>query len=362
MMQRVPDGFDVVATRAEAARLDSPPLLVLDAVMEFLDAQGLGSGELAWERIGEGQSNITYHLQRGQQEFVLRRGPRPPIAKSTHDMLREARIQRLLGAAGIPVPHILAVCDDDSVLGVPFYVMNYLDGVVVTDTIPSFLDAPARRRETSLAMIDTLVTLHSLDVSTGEVARIGRPDGYLRRQVERFGSLWGTYSERELPEVARIGAWLADNIPVSQRASVVHGDFRAGNLMFAADAPARVTAILDWEMATLGDPLADLGYFTATYAEPGSLVTPLELTPVTRETGYLSRAELVEAYHRQQPELDLEPLPWYQTLALWKAAIFCEDIYTRWRRGERDGDDFAPTLETGVPTLLEGARAFAQMG
>ncbi|GAA3733716.1 phosphotransferase family protein [Leifsonia bigeumensis] len=358
-MQHTPDGTEVVATRNEAMALAIPPLLVVDAVIEFLDAHGLGTGGLLWERIGDGQSNVTYRLERGREEFVLRRGPRPPISKSTHDMVREARIQRLLREEGIPVPEILAVCEDVSVLGVPFYVMSFLDGIVVTDAIPASLNEPHERRATSLAAVDTLAMLHDVDVTKGEISRLGRPDGYLRRQVERFSSLWSAYTQRDMPEVARIGTWLADNMPASQRASVVHGDFRAGNLMFAAGPPARVTAILDWEMATLGDPLADLGYFTATYAEPGSRVTPLELTSVTREPGYLTRQELIEEYHRRQPHLCLEPLPWYQALALWKAAIFCEDIYTRWLRGERPGDMFAPTLEAGVPALLERARAFA---
>lgn len=352
---------DVVQTAAQAADLERPPLLILDTVAAFLDEHGIGSGPVDWQRIGDGQSNVTYRIRRGDADVVLRRGPRPPIAKSTHDMLRESRIQQLLGAAGIPVPQILAVCDDESLLGVPFYVMSYLEGTVITDRIPDALAAPAEREATSRAMVETLVTLHSLDVTSGELAGLGRPDGYLRRQVERFGSLWEHYSERTLPEVDLLGSWLAENLPASQRASLVHGDYRAGNLMFAADAPARVTAILDWEMATLGDPLADLGYFTATYAEPGSLVTPLELTPVTREPGYLDRAQLIEEYAQRMPSLDLSPLPWYQALALWKAAIFCEDIYTRWRRGERPGDDFGPTLETGVPTLLAGARAFAKI-
>src|SRR5690606_32411162 len=149
-----------VASRAEASVLESPPLLVLETVIAFLDQHGLGSGELGWERIGDGQSNITYRLERGGLEFVLRRGPRPPISKSTHDMLREARIQRLLAAEGIPVPEILAVCDDDSLLGVPFYLMSFLDGTVITDAVPAPLSAPAERRATSLAMVDTLVSLH----------------------------------------------------------------------------------------------------------------------------------------------------------------------------------------------------------
>ena len=139
---------------------------------------------------------------------------------------------------------------------------------------------------------------------------------------------------------------------------MVHGDYRIGNLMYDPRAPARVVAILDWEMATIGDPLADLGYLTATYAEAGSPPTPLDLTPVTRLAGFPDRAALIESYRRNSP-LDTNALPWYQALALWKAAIFCEAMYTRWLDGERPGDNgFAPTLKEGVPVLLgEAAKA-----
>lgn len=143
----------------------------------------------------------------------------------------------------------------------------------------------------------------------------------------------------------------------SARASVVHGDYRIGNIMLSAEAPASVLAILDWEMATLGDPLADLGYFVATYADPDAVATPLELTPVTRGAGFLRRAELVARYV-ERTGADVRALEWYQALALWKAAVFCEAIHTRWLAGERPGDQLAPALEQGVPTLLaEAARA-----
>ena len=215
------------------------------------------------------------------------------------------------------------------------------------------------RKNTSNAIVDTLVKLHQVDVSTGDLAAFGKPNGYLKRQVERFSSLWDVNTLRDLPEVAMLSEWLALNVPESQMASVIHGDFRAGNLMFASDAPARVMAILDWEMATIGDPLADLGYLTATYAEPGSRVTPLELTSVTREPGYLSTDQLIARY-QERMDLNIDALSWYQTLALWKASIFCEAIYTRWLKGERPGDkSFGPSLEVGVPRLLAGARAFA---
>lgn len=358
-MPVVPDSTEVVATRADAARLPSPPLLVLDAVEEFMDARGLGSGPLRYGRIGDGQSNVTYRIRRGEDMFVLRRGPRPPLPKSTHDMIREARIQELVRRQGMPVPEILAVCEDTAVLGVPFYLMSFVEGVVITDRIPEALDSVDQRRATGDAVVDTLVRLHQLDVTSGELASFGRPDGYLHRQVERFSSLWGINATRNLRDVERIGAWLEDNIPTSQAAAVIHGDYRTGNLMFAPGSAARVASVLDWEMATVGDPLADLGYLTATYAEAGSRPTALELTSVTRLPGYPDRAQLVRRYSRQTG-LDTAALPWYQTLALWKASIFCEAIYTRWLRGERPGDtQFGPSLEFGVPRLLEAARLFA---
>jgi aminoglycoside phosphotransferase (APT) family kinase protein len=359
-MDTVPDGVEVVATRQDAERLDAPSLLVLEPLAEFLDTRGIGRGPLAWERIGDGQSNVTYRIRRGSDSVVLRRGPRPPLPRSTHDMVREARIQQLLRPHGVPVPQVVAVCADDSVLGVPFYLMESLDGVVLTDTVPGPLDTHEQRRATSVALVEALVQLHGVDpTAAADLQSFGRPDGYLQRQVDRFGALWDVNTTRSIPEVAKIADWLAANLPVSPSAAVVHGDYRLGNLMFRPVAPARVLAVLDWEMATLGDPLADLGYLTATYAESGRPATPLQLSTVTRRPGYLTSHQLAEHY-ADRTGRDLRMLPWYQTLALWKAAIFCEAIYTRWLGGERPHDTrFAPALERGVPVLLAAARGYA---
>jgi aminoglycoside phosphotransferase (APT) family kinase protein len=360
-MQTQPDGIEVVATADDSALLAQPPFLVLDRVTGFLDEHGIGAGPLSWERIGEGQSNVTYRIRRGDVTAVLRRGPRPPLPRSTHDMVREARIQQLLRPHGVQVPQILAICEDPSVVGVPFYVMEALDGVVLTDAIPTPLDAPDQRHATSVALVDWLVQLHGIDVTSGDLAGFGRPEGYLERQVDRFAGLWDVNTTRDLPEVAELAKWLADNLPASQASSVVHGDYRLGNVMFAPAGPASVLAVLDWEMATLGDPLADLGYLTATYADPDRAPTPLELTPVTREPGYLSSGQLAARY-AERTGLDLAPLPWYQAFALWKAAVFCEAIYTRWLKGERPHDHtFGPSLEQGVPRLAEAALEYAQL-
>jgi aminoglycoside phosphotransferase (APT) family kinase protein len=355
-----PDGVEVVRRHEDAAALPHPPLLVLDAVAAFLDTHGLGEGPVEWQRIGDGQSNVTYLLRRGATEMVLRRGPRPPLPRSAHDMVREARIQQLLRPEGVPVPDILAVCEDESVLGVPFYVMEALDGAVVTERIPAGLDTPAERAAVCHELVDALLGLHAIDVTRGELAGLGRPEGYLERQVRRFAGLWEVNSRRALPEVGALARWLGSRVPRSQGSALVHGDYRLGNLMLHHAAPARVLAVLDWEMATLGDPLADLGYLTATWSEQGGVTTPLHLSPVTAEPGYLTAQQITERY-AAGTGLDLSGLPWYQALALWKAAIFCEAMYTRWLAGERPGDEYAAGLGVGVPLLLEQARAYADL-
>ncbi|MBP6686006.1 MAG: phosphotransferase family protein [Leucobacter sp.] len=336
-----------------------PPLLVLDRVTAFLDAHRIGEGALSWQRIGDGQSNITYLIERSGARVVLRRGPRPPLPKSTHDMIREATVQQGLHRVGAPVPRILAVCDDVDVLGVPFYLMEYLDGAIVLDGTPAAFDSVEGRRQASEALVDTLVELHGVDLERAGLATFGRPEGYLERQVKTFTSLAGQVSRRELPLQAELSRWLERHLPTPQRVALVHGDYRFGNVMFRHEGPPSVLAVLDWEMAALGDPLADLGYLVATYSDRTSQGTVMELTSATRQDGYLTRDELAERYARGTG-LDVSDLRWYQTLALWKSSVFLEAIYTRWRAGERPGDNFAHTLEAAVPQILETARALTR--
>lgn len=349
----------MVATRREAeeaTRAGRPPLLVLDVLRDFLDEHGIGSGPLEVERVGEGQSNVTFSVRRGGLVVVVRRGPRPPLPRSTHDMVREAAVQRFVGSHGLAVPRILAVCADDSLLGVPFYVMEHVAGIVITDAIPTALDPPEERRRISEGLVDLLVELHRLPVDGAEAQALGRPDGYLERQVARFAQLWPHVSERELPLVESLAERLGRRIPTPQRTALLHGDYRLGNLMLHADGPARPAALLDWEMSTLGDPLADVGYLIATYADPLAAPSVMQLSPVTAGPGFLRRDELADRYARSTGA-DLSALGWYQALALWKAAVFCEAIHTRWRHGERPDDDFGPRLTEGVPRLLDAADA-----
>jgi aminoglycoside phosphotransferase (APT) family kinase protein len=332
-----------------------PPLLVLEAVRGFLDEHGLGAGELHAERIGEGGgSNFSFLLTRDDgARFVLRRPPRPPLPPSAHDVVRESRLQLALAPLGIRVPNIRAVCEDDSLLGVPFYVMDYIEGAVPTAELPAPLDADVgARRRLAEDLIDTLVEIHAADVTTPALAVFARPGNYNERQVRRFIQLWEINQTRELPKVVEVGAWLAANVPEQVSATVVHGDYRLGNMIVQGH---RIAAVLDWEMGTIGDPRADVGYLVATYSEPGGEANPLGTSPVTATEGFLSRAELVERYAEQSGR-DVEPLAWFEALALWKAAVFCEAIYGRYVRGElTSDDDRAQRFESGVPLLAETA-------
>jgi aminoglycoside phosphotransferase (APT) family kinase protein len=346
---------EIVDTPAEAGALELAPLLIRQPLEAWLDRQGLGSGPLGARRLGEGNSNVTYLVERDRERFVLRRPPRPPLPPSAHDMLREARVQIALERAGARVPHVRAICDDESVLGVPFYVMDYLEGDVVTSSVPPVLDSGGEHRRIGLELVDALTEIHAVDWISCGLADFGRPNGYLERQIRRFSGLWEVNATRALPQVGTLAAWLERERPDSGEAAVVHGEYRLGNVMLAKERPARVNAVLDWELSTIGDPLADLGYLIATYTDATSPGTPLDLSPVTGRGGFPSRAELAERYEERSGR-SVSTLGWYETLALWKAAVFCEAIYGRWLRGELGADHrFASSLAAGVPRLLEVA-------
>lgn len=338
--------------------MERAPLLVLDTVRAFLDEHGLGAGELHARRIGEGGgSNFSFLLERGDgSRFVLRRPPRPPLPPSAHDVVRESRLQLAVAPLGIRVPNIRAVCEDETLLGVPFYVMDYIDGSVVTTELPPPLDAdPAARRRLGDDLVDTLVEIHAADVTAPAVAAFARPGNYNERQVRRFGQLWEINRTRDLPAVVDVGRWLAANVPEQAGPTVVHGDYRLGNMIVARERTDRIAAVLDWEMGALGDPRADVGYLVATYSEPGGEPNPLGTSPVTATDGFPSRGELVERYVARSGR-DVEPLAWFEALALWKAAVFCEAIYGRYVRGElTSDDDRAARFEDGVPLLAETA-------
>jgi aminoglycoside phosphotransferase (APT) family kinase protein len=349
---------DIVRTRAEVAENSRDPLLVLEPLADFLASHGLDAPpDLSANPIGEGHSNVTFMLSTG---VVLRRPPRGPLPPSAHDVMREARLLRALETTPVRVPRVLAVCDDTEVIGAPFYVMEEVTGEVITDALPSELDNPAERGRIADQLIDALVELHAVDWQSAGLEGFGKPSGYLERQLRRFGGLWEHNKTRELPEVEAIGNWLRENMPDSPSATVVHGDYRLGNTMFSAKAPARLVAIFDWEMATIGDPLADLGYLVMHWTQPGDPDSKFNLHTVTRLEGFPTREDLVSRYEERSGR-SMRALNWYVTLALWKAVVFMEGNYKRAIAGSTD-DPYLRSFGDGVVEIAQRALHVSQHG
>jgi aminoglycoside phosphotransferase (APT) family kinase protein len=350
---------DIVKNVADAQGNSRPPLLVLEPLEEFLDRHELGEGEPAASPIGEGHSNVTYLIERGGLEIVLRRPPRPPLPPSAHDVLREARLLRALRDTPARVPEVLAVCDDLDVIGAPFYVMERIEGEVIVTSVPEALDVPAQRRLIAEQLIDSLVEIHSVDWRAVGLEGFGKPTGYLERQLRRFLGLWELNKTRDIPQVESVGRWLGDRMPESPPATIVHGDYRLGNTIFGVDAPARLNAVLDWEMATIGDPLADLGYLCMMWTERGDPQVGLReaLGRVTRAEGFPTRAELISRYEELSGR-SMVDIRWYMTLALWKSIVFMEGNYKRAVAGTTD-DPYLKQFGEGVLELARQAERVA---
>jgi aminoglycoside phosphotransferase (APT) family kinase protein len=331
---------------------------VVEPLRAFLDAHGLGEGEITATPIGEGHSNVTYLIERTGSEVVLRRPPRPPLPPSAHDVLREARLLRALQATPARVPEVLAVCEDASTIGAPFYVMERVEGEAIVASVPPALDTPAEHRRIGEQLIDALVEIHAVDWRAAGLEDFGKPTGYLERQLRRFGGLWELNKTREIPAVESVGTWLAEHIPAPNPptpATIVHGDYRLGNTMFAQDAPARLTAVLDWEMATIGDPLADIGYLCMMWAQAGDPEGGLRasLGNVTRAEGFSTREELIARYEERSGR-SVGDVRWYTTLALWKSVVFMEGNYKRAIAGTTD-DPYLHQFGEGVLELASRA-------
>jgi len=350
---------DIVATHEQAAAEGRPPLLVLEPLAAFLDDHGIGPGEIRATPIGDGHSNVTYLIERAEERVVLRRPPRPPLPPSAHDVLREARLLGALEGTAARAPRVLAVCAEEATIGAPFYVMELIEGDVIVTEVPPALDNPEQRRAIGEELIDALVEIHDVDWRAAGLEGFGKPTGYLERQLRRFTGLWELNKTREIPAVESVGRWLSEHLPRSGPATIVHGDYRLGNTIFATGTPARLAAVLDWEMATIGDPLADLGYLCMMWTEPGDPGEGLRehLGNVTRAAGFPTRAELIARYE-QRSGRSMGDIRWYTTLALWKSVVFMEGNYKRALAGMTD-DPYLKQFGDGVLELARQAEAVA---
>jgi aminoglycoside phosphotransferase (APT) family kinase protein len=365
----------VTAVSGAADAVDAP-LVDPDRFAAWADGVLTGEDPITIERLREGHSNLTFVVRRTGREWILRRPPRGPLLPTAHDVLREFRVLDLLASTGSSarVPRVVAACEDEGVIGVPFYVMERAEGEVIRERLPAWLadderDAP-RRRELAFDLVDALAELHSTDPAPFVEAGVGRPSGYLARQVRRWrGQREGIQAAarergteaRDLPDYDAVRDWLEANLPEeTERPTVVHGDYKMDNVLSLPGSsetgePPRVNAILDWEMATVGDPLADLGYLLSFWVEAGDDPWREALSGgVYSAIGMPTRDEVVERYGASTGR-SMRDVRFYVTLAVWKLAILLEASYNRHLAGTTD-DPFFALLDVGVPALLGYAR------
>ena len=306
----------------------------------FLSERGLTSGPVTTKRIGDGHSNLTYLVTGDDgRSVVVRRPPPPPTPPGAHDMLREARLIGALADTAVPVAGLLAAAAADEVIDVHFYVMTFAAGPVVTTRTPPPLDTPECRRQVGEALVDTLADLHAVDWRALGLTEMGKPEGFNARHLRRMGKLVVDDDGRPPSHFAVIDSWLGAHVPAESGAAIVHNDFRLGNVVLSLEEPGRIAAVLDWELATIGDPLFDLGYFLSSVPEPDTAAcTPTEeLGTAMLEPGWPTRKELAGRY-AERTGADLSDLTWYTALALWKLAVLYE--YGRRRAVRGVGDPY----------------------
>lgn len=345
---------DTSAVRAEE-QLD------LDALSSYLGRQGFSQGgKIAIEQFPGGHSNLTYLLQlEGGGEYVLRRPPLGPVAPKAHDMVREYRILSAIHPVFPPAPKPALCCEDLSVLGAPFYLMERRRGLVVRRENPAQIgDDLSLRRRVGEALLDTLVELHAVDVGQPPVSNIGKPAGFLERQLSGWSGRWVRSRTRDLPAMERVIRWLSERLPASSHAALLHNDYKLDNVMLDSRDPGRVVAVLDWEMSSLGDPLIDLGILLCYWPEAGDPPERREsISPVTAMPGWPTRAELVERYAAKTGR-DVSRIAYYEIFALFKVAVVLQQIYHRYYLGQTTDARFA-AMEGRVIGLIDIAAELA---
>lgn len=299
-----------------------------------------GDAPLTVSLISGGRSNLTYKISSPTQNWVLRRPPLGHVLPTAHDMSREYTVLAGLSKTDVPVPHPIALCENNDVNGAPFYVMEYREGVIIVDTLPEgYAETDAERRALGLGMVRTLAQLHAVDYNAVGLSGFGHPQGYLERQVRRWHEQWVRSETRPIPEIDEVIRRLRNAIPESPAPTIVHGDFRLGNMMMDPKEPGRTVAILDWEMATLGDPLSDLGYTLLYWTEMGDPPEAIAGSAVSAQPGFPTRAELIAEYSNASGR-DVAHVDFYQVLAAYKLAIIVEGIHARFLAGETVGEGF----------------------
>ena len=322
----------------------------------WLDANVEGAtGPYGYELIAGGRSNLTYRVTDANgMRMVLRRPPLGHVLATAHDMAREHRIISAVGSTGVPVPRCLGLCTDEEVNGAPFYVMSFVDGVVLDSPDKGELLPQHLRTAASEHLVDVLADLHAVDVDAVGLGDLAKREGYVERQVKRWSTQWENSKTRELPAIEEVSRLLSRDIPVQQGVSIAHGDYRFGNVLTDVN-QGRVAAVLDWELCTLGDPLADLGYIGIYWTDPGQPIN--RANDPSGLAGFPAYDDLVERYARRTGR-DVSNIGYYKAFSSFRLAVISEGVYARYLKGAMGNQDFDPTpMKLGTENLAEAALA-----
>jgi aminoglycoside phosphotransferase (APT) family kinase protein len=305
-----------------------------------------------------GHANLTYLARFGERELVLRRPPLGPVAPKSHDMAREYRVLSKLADHFPPAPRAYLLCEDPSIMGATFLVMERRRGIVVRFAVPPEIDRhPDARRRMSLALVDAMADLHEIDFRKIGLGDLGKPEGFVERQVVGWKGRWERAKDQDLPLFDRVHEWLVANMPRSSGAGLVHNDLKLDNAMIDPENPGHVVAILDWDMTTLGDPLMDLGTLLCYWAQADDGDAREATKGVTAQPGFPTRAEITERY-AQRLGIAVGAVSWYEAFGLWKTAVVLQQIYIRFLRGQTDDQRFG-YLGEPVRKLVEVAAGIA---
>ena len=331
--------------------LRSDPELIATRIDEALDTARLEPwlrehlpetpGPLRVAQFGGGHANLTYLLRFGASEYVLRRPPLGPVAPSAHDMRREYRVLSRLHRYFPLAPRSYLYCDDETIIGAPFQVMERRTGTVIRKRTPERYDDPRLKARIGVMVVDTLADLHLLDREAVGLGDLGRPEGFVQRQLEGWAKRWEAARHEDNPEMDRLIAWLRARLPPPGPVALVHNDYKLDNLLVDAEDPARPIAILDWDMCTGGDALVDLGYLLTQWVETDDDPRWIEASSMpTAEPGYPARAAAIQRY-AERTGFDVAGIDWYFALATMKFSVVIQQIFIRYRRGQTRDERFA---------------------
>ncbi len=350
-----------------SSNTDSAPVrkgeeLNLAALERYLSASLGGEGDstpLEVRQFPGGHSNLTYLVRYGSDEFVLRRPPVGPVAPTAHDMPREYKLLSVVYPLFPLAPKPILLCEDLDVIGVPFYLMERRRGVIIRSALPDALDRDGGlRRELSKSVVDTLVKLHAVEIESSGITALGKPAGFVTRQVQGWAKRWDRSKTSEQPQMDEIIQWLNSRIPTDDGvgATIVHNDYKLDNVMLDEQQPTRVAAVLDWEMCSVGDPLIDVGLFLSYWTMKGT-DNNTSLRAITNGPGWLTREEIIERYEKATGR-DLSRIVFYETFARFKVAVVIQQIYFRYVRGQTQDERFR-NLDVPVNQLTEEALELA---